>query len=163
MRIVLLVWMLGMGGCATTPVGRAVQTTSVGGGLVAIGSVGLAGVAVVGGAALATLPEESRQTLFLPLAISVGVDVGLLALGGCIMYGGGKDLDEAWPSAEPRPTVPPARPRTSKREPRRAPVARKPPASMWEGGPPAKARDGASDDDDDDDDDDAKPIRRLKD
>jgi hypothetical protein len=163
MRILVLISMLCVGGCATTQVGRGVQTTSVGGGFVAIGSVGLAGVAIVGGSALATLPEESRQTLFLPLAIGVGVDVGLLVLGGFMMSAGGKEIDDAWLTAEFPRVVPREPPRTSRREPRRVPVTRKPAASTWNDRPRATEQGDGAGGGDDEDDDDAKPIRRLKD
>ena len=39
MRVFLLLSILWMGGCATTPAGRAVQTTSVGGGFVIVPSL----------------------------------------------------------------------------------------------------------------------------
>jgi hypothetical protein len=160
MRVFFLLSILWMGGCATTQAGRAVQTTSVGGGFVAIGGVGLVATAIVGGTAIATSSGEVRQTLVVPFAVGLGVDVALLALGALTMNAGGNDFDAAWLAVQRRAlALERTSSRTSRSQQRRSPAPRQPKASIWDGGLPARQTD--DEEKEDEDEEGIRPIRDL--
>lgn len=95
MRWFVVVAAVVLGGCATDRHAAAVQRTAVGGGLVAVGSLGLVGAAVGGGALLTSEGATQRQlvtSLGVPLAIGAAVEIIVLGTGVAMIKFAEEDL-----------------------------------------------------------------------
>lgn len=96
-------------GCATTPHARAIQGTAVGGGLVAVGSTSLAGVALTSAFLVTTLPSATAADYLAPLALGMIVPAAILAGGAVTIYTFSDSLDGVAAEAPTSSTTIPAR------------------------------------------------------
>lgn len=79
-RVSVLVILLASAGCSTERHARAAQQTAIGGGFVAIGSLGLAGSAVsAAGVVVVAATSQASADVVLPSLLSVGVSAGVCA------------------------------------------------------------------------------------
>ena len=79
-RVSVLVILLASAGCSTERHARAAQQTAIGGGFVAMGSLGLAGSAVsAAGVVVVAATSQASADVVLPSLLSVGVSAGVCA------------------------------------------------------------------------------------